>query len=290
MKIETFSSHLCQLGEGPVWDASRNEIYWIDIIGGEIHQYSFSNDSFRTYSVNELIGCIVICKSGELLTASKSGFGLLDRATGKITGIGNPECHIPDNRFNDGKCDVQGRLWAGTMSIDESPGAGNVYVFDKGKSEKKIENVTISNGLAWSIDNKTLYYIDTPTFEVVSYQYESTTGTIKDKKVVITIPKSEGYPDGMTIDKAGMLWIAHWDGWQVTRWNPDTGEKLCHIKMPVARITSCTFGGEHLRDLFITSARVGLSNEELQQQPLAGSVFVIRNCGYEGLKAFEFNN
>jgi sugar lactone lactonase YvrE len=153
-----------------------------------------------------------------------------------------------------------------------------------------IENTTIANGMAWSPDHETLYFIDTPTFEVAAYQYDSATGQISDRRVVITIPKTDGYPDGMTIDCDGMLWIAHWDGWQVTRWNPQTGEKLHHIKLPVSRITSCTFGGENLDDLFITSARKGLSEAELDMQPLAGSLFVIRNCGYQGLPSFQFNN
>ncbi len=290
MKIETVTNHLCKLGEGPVWDATRNEIYWIDITMGEIHQYTFTNNSFKTYSVNEQIGCIAICKNAELIVASKSGIGVLDRENDQIKIVHQPENHLPYNRFNDGKCDVEGRLWAGTMAIDESIGAGSVYVFDQQKSHKKIEAVTISNGIAWNIDNTIMYYIDTPTFEVVSYQFERSTGAISNKRGVIQIPKSDGYPDGMTIDNEGMLWIAHWDGWQVTRWNPNTGEKLTQIKLPVSRVTSCTFGGVDLKDLFITSASVGLTIEELQKQPLAGSLFVIRNCGYEGLPAFEFNN
>jgi sugar lactone lactonase YvrE len=160
---------------------------------------------------------------------------------------------------------------------------------DINKSEKKINNTTISNGIAWNSDNTILYFIDTPTFEVVSYQFNKITGDISERKVVIQIPKEDGHPDGMTIDTEGMLWIAHWDGWQVTRWNPLTGEKLSFIQMPVSKVTSCIFGGPELKDLFITSARKGLSEEALKEQPLAGALFVIRNCGYQGLPAFEFN-
>jgi sugar lactone lactonase YvrE len=134
-----------------------------------------------------------------------------------------------------------------------------------------------------------MYYIDTPTFEVVAYQFDAITGNISNKKVVIQIPKEDGYPDGMTIDTEGMLWIAHWDGWQVTRWNPFTGVKLSFIPMPVAKITSCCFGGPDLKDLFITSASKGLSEKALLEQPEAGSLFVIRNCGYQGIPAFQFN-
>jgi sugar lactone lactonase YvrE len=123
----------------------------------------------------------------------------------------------------------------------------------------------------------------------VSYQFNKITGDISNRKVVLKIPQEDGHPDGMTIDTEGMLWIAHWDGWQITRWDPNTGEKLSHIKLPVSRVTSCTFGGPELTDLFITSARIGLTDEALKEQPLAGALFVIRNCGYQGLPAFEFN-
>ena len=142
--------------------------------------------------------------------------------------------------------------------------------------------------MAWSIDHKTFYYIDTSTFKVVAYRYDKKNGQILNKQSVIEIPREDGYPDGMTIDSEGMLWIAHWDGWQITRWNPDSGEKLHHIRLPAARITSCVFGGETLEDLYITSAKAGLSKDELKNQPLAGSLFTIYNSGYRGVASFEF--
>lgn len=290
MELEVVCHHPCQLGEGPIWDARRNAVCWIDIIRGEIHQYTFEDNSLRTYPVHEMVGCIALCKNGDFILASKSGIALMNRTTAEITRLADPENHLPNNRFNDGKCDPAGRFWAGTMSLTEAPGAGSLYCFTPETIVKKIENVTISNGLAWSSDHQTLYYIDTPAYEVVAYRYEKSTGLISDRKVVIKIPEDAGAPDGMTIDKDGMLWIAHWGGWQVTRWNPDTGEQLHHIKLPVARVSCCTFGGEHYRDLFITTAREGLTEEELNAQPLAGSLFVIRNCGFEGLPPFEYNN
>jgi len=206
-----------------------------------------------------------------LLRPLQNGFAFIDRASGEVKMIANPENHLPCNRFNDGKCDPAGRFWAGTMSLSEEPNAGNVYVLEnKLAHTKTIEDVTISNGMAWSLDHQTFYYIDTPTLEIVAYDYE------------------EGYPDGMTIDNECMFWIAHWDGWQVTRWDPNTGEKLYRIKLPVAKVTSCTFGGENLEDLYITSAKIGLTKEELEKQPLAGSLFVMRNCEFKGMPAFEF--
>ncbi len=175
------------------------------------------------------------------------------------------------------------------MSLSEDAGAGSLYVLDSDlKCSQKIKGVTISNGLAWSADRKTFYYTDTPTLEVAAFDYDDYTGAISNRRTIIRIEEKEGYPDGMTIDNEGMLWIAHWNGWQVTRWNPATGTKLLSIKLPVAKVTSCTFGGENFDDLYITSAKVDLTEAELKEQPFAGSLFVIRQCGFKGLPSFEF--
>jgi len=150
-----------------------------------------------------------------------------------------------------------------------------------------IANVSISNGLAWSVDHRTLYYIDSPTRQIVAFDFDDGRGAISNRRVVIQLGEEEGFPDGMTIDKEGMLWVGHWGGWQVARWNPQTGKKLLQIKLPVAKVTSCTFGGDLLQDLYITTAKVDLTANELREQPLAGSLFVVPNCG-EGLPPFEF--
>lgn len=281
--------HTCLLGEGPIWDAKRKVICWIDILNGEIHECSPEQKKYKKNQVHQMIGSIAVCTNENFIAALQNGFAFIDRISGEIKMIGDPENHLPNNRFNDGKCDPAGRFWAGTMPLSEEPNAGNVYVVEKKLSiTKKNESITISNGMAWSVDHQTFYFIDTPTLEVVAYDYDKSTGQINNKKTVIEIPKEDGYPDGMTIDNEGMLWMAHWDGWQVTRWNPDSGEKLCCIELPVARVTSCIFGNENLEDLYITSARIGLPKDELEKQPLAGSLFVVRNCGFKGMPAFEF--
>lgn len=282
--------HTCLLGEGPVWDATQKVICWIDILNGKIHEYSPEKKIHKTIPVQQMIGTIAVCKDGNFIAALQNGFAFINRQSGEIKMINDPENHLPNNRFNDGKCDPAGRFWAGTMSLTDEPDKGNLYSLEKdGRIKKQISNVSISNGIAWSIDETILYYIDTPTFEIVAYNYEKSTGLISNKRVIIKIDKEEGAPDGMTIDTEGMLWIAHWDGWQVTRWNPATSQKLLAIKLPVARVTSCTFGGDNLEDLYITSAKVGLSEAALKMQPLAGSLFIIPACGYKGILAFEFN-
>ncbi len=283
MKVQVVHGHQCELGEGPVWDSKNNVICWVDILNGEIHEYSPSKKNHKMYPVNKMVGCIAVCSDNNFILASTSGIGFLDRETGKVEYVDNPESHLPGNRFNDGKCDPAGRLWVGSMSISEDANTGAVYAFSNNESDLKIKNTTISNGMAWSLDHQTFYFIDTPTQTVVAYDYDKADGNIKNKRVVIRIEEKEGFPDGMTIDSEGMLWIAHWGGWQVTRWNPKTGEKLRSIKFPAAKITSCTFGGKDLKHLFVTSAKVDLTDEELQEQPLAGALFVVKDCGYQGV-------
>jgi sugar lactone lactonase YvrE len=237
-----------------------------------------------------MIGAIAICKKGHFIAALKNGFGFIDRISGATRMISNPEPHLPGNRFNDGKCDPSGRFWAGTMSHTDEPEKGSLYLLDKDLTiTQKIEKVSISNGLAWSPDHDTFYYIDSPTKKVAAFNYDKTNGDIKNKSTVIQFSNDEGTPDGMTIDSEGMLWIAHWDGWQISCWNPETGEKIRTIPLPVSRVTSCCFGGKNLGDLYITSARTGLSDDQLKKEPLAGSLFVIKNTGFHGLPAFEFD-
>ncbi len=289
LQMDIVVEHKCLLAEGPVWDAQRNMIYWVDILNGGIHEFSPEQKTHKTIPVHQMIGAVAVCTNGNFIAALQNGFAFIDRVSGEIKIIEDPESHLPANRFNDGKCDPAGRFWAGTMSLKDEPNMGNVYTIENDvKAIKKIEAVSISNGMAWSLDHQTFYYIDTPTLEIKAYDYEKTTGVISNKRIIIKIAIEEGYPDGMTIDNEGMLWIAHWGGWQVTRWNPASGEKLYSIKLPVAKVTSCTFGGEGLEDLYITSAKVGLTEDELKEQPLAGSLFVIHNCGFKGMPAFEF--
>lgn len=282
------------LGEGPVWDAKTQHIYWLDILDGIIHRYQPYTQVYRHWRLPEtMVGAVALCEENRLLAALHDGFAFFDLAKGAIKPIVDPESHLPDNRFNDGKCDPSGRFWAGTMALSEKNGAGSLYGLDQDLTcTPKLSGVSISNGLAWTADGQTMYYIDTPTLSVFAFDFELVSGTISNRRTVIDISEAEGFPDGMTIDREGKLWVAHWDGGQVARWDPLSGKKLLSYALPAARITSCTFGGENLQDLYITSARVGLSTTELQEQPLAGSLFVIKNCGYQGYPStrFKFNH
>jgi len=288
--VEVAVNDSCFLGEGPVWDRKADTLFWVDILKGDIHEYNPQTNSHKTIHTQQMVGAVALCADGNLLAALKNGLAKINRQTHEISTIAHPEPDLPANRFNDGKCDPAGRFWIGTMAIDETPNAGSLYMLDANhRTTKKVEGTTISNGMAWSADNRMFYYIDTPTQTIVAYDFDNSDGGISNKRVAFKIDEKEGYPDGMTIDDEGMLWVAHWNGWQVSRWNPITGEKLFTLPMPVANVSSCTFGGEGLQDLYITTARKDLSPDQLNQQPLAGCLFIWKNTGYKGKPAVEFN-
>lgn len=288
MNVEVAVKHNCFLGEGPVWNDTNNTIYWVDILRGELHEFNPATTNFKTINVHQFIGAFALCDDGNLLLALQKSLAIINPNTGNTTAIASPEPSLPGNRCNDGKCDPQGRFWIGTMAIDEQDNAGSLYMLNTNNELiQKIEQTTVSNGLAWSLDQQTFYYIDSPTLTVAAYDYNAD-GNITNRRIAIKINEKDGYPDGMTIDTEGMLWIAHWNGWQVARWNPNTGEKLLSVALPAAHVTSCTFGGDNLQDLYITTAQKGLSEQQLKEQPLAGCLFVCKNIGYQGLPAVRF--
>ena len=277
------------LGESPVWDASVNRLYWVDIAGHQLHFCEKDGNDHQVIEVGQPIGAVVPYKKDTLVTALGQGFAFLHLKDGSIEWIRNPVEDLPGNRFNDGKCDPQGRFWAGTMNTQGVKHAGNVYTLEESAGVAlRLKGVSVSNGMAWSPDGRCFYYIDTATASVVAFDFDAASGAISHQRTVVRIPPEMGKPDGMTIDTEGMLWVALWDGWSISRWDPFTGNLLSRLMLPVARVTSCTFGGGDLRDLYVTSARIGLSEEELQEQPLAGSLFVLRDTPFLGLPATVF--
>ncbi len=278
-----------KLGEGPCWDARNKLLYWVDIERYKLHIYNPATKTDRAINVGQHIGAAVVRQSGGLLVALREGFFHLDPTTEQLTHITDPEPECPDNRFNDGKCDPAGRFWAGTMHLPETKmNCGHLYCLDTDLSvRRRVDDVSISNGLAWSADAKTMYFVDSPTRQCVAFDYDKASGGITNRRVVVEIPEGAGWPDGMTIDAEGMLWIALWDGWRVARYNPHTGALLDEIKLPVARPTSAVFGGDNLETLYITSASTRLSDDALAEQPLAGSIFKAKP-GVRGTPTIEF--
>lgn len=276
------------LGEGPCWDATNNCLIWVDILEKTLHLYYPENEVNKSIKFDQYIGAAVLRESGGFILAMQNGIYHYDLNTETKQLISDPERHLPNNRFNDGKCDPAGRFWAGTMELNGSSSTGALYYLDKDLSVKKsLSNLTISNGLAWSPNYQKMYFIDTPTRQIMAYDYSIDTGSIKNGHIAVTIPFDEGNPDGMTIDSEGMIWVAHFGGSKVSRWDPLSGICLEEIEVPAKNVTSCVFGGEQLDTLYITTARHGLSANDLKNHPHAGAVFCVKT-GIRGVPSYRF--
>lgn len=276
------------LGEGPSWDDKKGLLYWVDIIGEKIHVFDPVKEKDRTIQMGQFVTAVVPGGTDELILAMHHGLYRLNLEKEELSFIADPESQYPDNRFNDGKCDASGRFWAGTMATDESANKGAFYCLEKDYTVRKIfDGVTISNGMAWDESNKTMYYIDTPTQKVVAFDFDLASGSVENKRTALVFPDGKGYPDGMTIDEEGMLWIAHWGGSMISRWHPNTGECLDSVSVPASQVTSCVFGGKRLDELYITTARNGLTSEELASQPSAGGLFKVKP-GVRGTRTHRF--
>lgn len=289
-KAELILDEKAILGEGPHWDEQVKVLYWVDIIGKKLHRYSPNIHENKTFTFNEYIGAAVPTDTGEMLLAMHNGIYQFDFQTEKLSLIVNPEADKPNNRFNDGKCDSSGRFYIGTMELNAEKGKGAFFRLDpSGQIQQILSSVTISNGMAWSPDEKLMYYIDTPTGEVATFTYDKKSGDIRYKKPAVKIPSEMGSPDGMTIDQEGMIWVAHWGGSRVTRWDPHVGKQLDEVIVPAKNVTSCVFGGEHLDELYITTARQGMNEEELESYPLAGGLFKVKTKE-KGMKGHSYRS
>ncbi|MDD4225224.1 MAG: SMP-30/gluconolactonase/LRE family protein [Mariniphaga sp.] len=276
------------LGEGAVWDHQKGELIWVNITKKILNIYNPKLNHNKEMLTGQMIGTVVPAESGKMIVALENGLYQLDPQTGSKIFIADPEENITGNRFNDGKCDPVGRFWAGTMSMTGEKEAGALYRLDpNGKVTQMISKVTTSNGIVWSQNQNKMYYIDTPTRKVMAWDYEPETGNISNPKPAVEIPDEMGYPDGMTMDAEGHLWIALWNGSAVGCWNPENGELIRKIDIPAKNVTSCAFGDDDLGTLYITTARTGTNEEELKKFPHAGGLFKTRP-GVTGVKTNYF--
>lgn len=276
------------LAEGPVWDDQTQTLFWLDIERGRICRFDPASQSNQEWLLGTRVGFAVKTDQGDLLAGTQEGLVRFSCETGRSSPYANPEAGLPNNRFNDGKCDHEGRLWAGTMCIDESVTGGSLYRVDvNGELSNHASPVAISNGLAWSGDRRLMYYIDSPTRCVDVFDYDADSGTPSNRRTAIALPEGIGYPDGMTIDAEDKLWVALWEGWGVGRFDPNTGEMLAKIEVPVACVTSCCFGGPHFEELYITTASRDLTDENRGKQPDAGGLFLARP-GVAGTPSVRF--
>jgi sugar lactone lactonase YvrE len=265
------------LGEGPVWDWKRQLLFWVDIEGKQLHCHNPANGKNTNWSFDEMVGAAVPMNNGNLLMALESGMAEFGIESGKLAAMGLLANSDPEMRFNDGKVSPNGHFWIGSMHKKFYPKSGNLHRVSKNRhTAVLVRETTISNGMAWTADRKTFYYIDSPTFQVMAFDFDTSTDSLSNQRVAFTVPNDYGSPDGMCIDIENKLWIGHWGGNQVRRWDPDTGNVLESVWVEAPHVTSCCFGGKQLDSLYITTARSGLNKAELKQFPLSGGLFMYR--------------
>ncbi len=288
-QVELVVDARATLGEGALWDERAQRLYWVDILGLKLHVYDPATGENKTYHVGKRVSTVVLSESGKVLVTIEDGFAWFDLATSKLDIIVDPEADKPENRFNDGKCDPAGRFWAGTMHASATvPEKGSLYRLDPDFSvHTMLTGVSISNGIVWTADHKTMYFNDTTPGTVTAFDFDNATGEISRPRVVIQVPESMGAPDGMAIDSEGMLWIAHFFGGAVYRWNPHTGSVIDTVSLPASNPTACAFGGENLDELYITTARESVSEEQLTREPHAGGLFHVKT-GVTGTVTHRF--
>ncbi len=281
--VNVFPGVTSTLGEGPVWHHEEQLFYWIDISGKKLHRLDLASGKDQSFDMGSMIGAVVPVKAGGGVVALETGIYSFNAPDQFRKLVDYPADAAPNTRFNDGKCDPAGRLWIGTMDKNAKPHQGKLYRMDQGKLVAVLENISISNGLGWSPDQQTMYYIDTFEQAVYGFDFDGVSGEISQKRIVVTISDSMGSPDGMTVDSTGKLWIALWGGSGVACFDPQTGQLLGKIEVPALNVTSCEFGGPDLKTLLITTAREGLNEEQLAKYPLSGKVFFVNTpfCGFK---------
>lgn len=263
------------LGEGARWHTQRASFMWVDIEGQKVCEYNFDTSKVQTWDIGFKVSLIIETENPSVVRLAVQGgivqFHLENKELVWEIEIEKDNLEI---RTNDGSIDPLGRLWIGTMRLDCAADGGALYGISKENTlTKKLFPTSISNGMVWTKDYKRLYYIDSVTYKVASYHFDLETGDIAFEKDIIHVPQTLGMPDGMCQDEAGMLWIAVWGGAGVYQYNPQTGQQIGKIEIPAPYITSCVFD-PHYKRLFITTARVGMTAEELLKYPLSGGVFV----------------
>lgn len=275
----------CELGEGACWWPERNSWCWVDILGHTIYVRA-ENGTLQTFDAGTHVTTLApVAGGGELIAGMKDGVAFFspEQGVGDLLVVLNEKENM---RCNDGKCDPAGRLWIGTMQMPAEEGTGTLYcITGKEAPVVKLKGVTISNGLVWK-GNK-MYYNDTHTGKIQEFSYDEATGAIAFTRIAVPIPEELGWPDGMAMDSEGMLWVAQWGGSGVYCWNPETGELLAKVEVPAPHVSSCAFGGAGMDELLITTAREHMTEEQIAEYPLSGSVFHVK-LPVKGLPANYF--
>jgi sugar lactone lactonase YvrE len=273
------------LGEGPRWDAATGTLLWVDILGHRVHRYDPATGRDSVVPVSGIVSLALPRRRGGVVIGLPDGLHLLDGEHSPL--IAGIETERVDTRTNDGACDAAGRLWVGTMALDERSPVAALYRVDSDLAVTTVlTGTTISNGLGWSPSGRNFYFIDSPTRRVDVFDHDPDTGALERRRPFAAVEVEGAVPDGLAVDAEGGVWVALHGGWGLRRYAPD-GELAATVELPVARVTSCCFGGDGLRDLYVTTRRDGLSASELAAQPLAGALLRL-DAGVAGLPTHAF--
>jgi sugar lactone lactonase YvrE len=274
-----------EVAEGPIWDDRRKRLLWVDILGARLHTYDPATGEDESLDVGQPVGAAVPRERGGAVLAVHTGFALLD-PDGELRMVAEVEADRPGNRMNDGACDRAGRFWAGTMAFEGTTGAGSFYRLDPdGTVTTALEGVSISNGVGWSLDDATMYYVDSPE-GIDAFDFDLAAGAIENRRRLATVPEELGVPDGLTVDAEGFIWVAIFGGGRVQRYAPD-GTLDREVYLPVTRVTKPAFGGPNLDELYVTTAWEGMSEAERREQPGAGGLWRL-DPGARGLPPNRF--
>jgi len=276
------------LGEGACWFPVEQRLYWVDILRAEVHRFNPTTGVDEVRGVPCHVSMVQPTTRGDLVLATRDGIARMDFDSGSFTVLCDPESDIPGNRFNDGKPDPRGRLFAGTIAYDGSDKKAALWRIEPDLSATRlIDQVGNSNGLGWSPDQKTFYWTDTKTGCVFAFDYDAESGAIAGRRVVVEVDKSLGRPDGLAVDAEGFLWTALWAGHGVARWNPSSGQIVAKVESPAANVTCPAFGGPDLGTLYFTTAQKGRDEAEPSPETEAGNLFAAE-VGVQGLAGFAF--
>ncbi len=277
----------CALGEGPVWDEA-GFLWWVDVKAPALHRYRAEGGEVRSWPLPEPVGSAALREGGGLILALAGGFAFFDPDTGALQRLFDPEPLAPHNRLNDGKCDGRGRFWVGSMHDPERDPSGHLYRLDPDLNLECFEmGFVVTNGPAWSGDGRTFYFTDSVARRIWAFDFDMDEGRFGGQRLFAELEPEEGHPDGQCLDVEDGLWTASWNGARVARRRPD-GTLDREVRLPVPLVSSCCFGGEALDTLYVTTARVGLTPEQIEAAPLAGGLFAIRGLGARGRPMARF--